>query len=504
MEVKEMAKLVPAWVSTKTEGAALGLMRNNLIRGSAIHLADRAIWEFLKRTNNPPGMKRDEWLTLRGLMYSFDRSVRKGLISERAARHVIEFAHKRIRAKNPSAEAFKERYGDSPPGFLVISPSRTCNLHCKGCYDGTEEAPSILPFSTFDRILNEASDLWGMSFVVISGGEPFMYKSDGKDLLDMVEAHPEMYFLVYTNGTQINRETAERMGELGNITPAISVEGKVKTTEERRGEGIFGKVMNAFENLRAAGVPFGLSMTATRHNCDELLSDDVLDFYFDEQGATYGWIFQYMPIGTNYDLSLMVTPQQRLGLQRRIWQVISERKVFLMDFWNSGTATHGCLAAGRKAGYFYITWNGDVTPCVFVPYAGANIHEIYKQGGTLMDLMEIDFFKEIRNWQHGYGYKTKPAQTKNLIMPCPHRDHFDFLLPLIEKYNPEPLNLEAAQALQDPAYCQGLLKYDKACASLWDPVWRDEYINGALTREAPLSLQSVGHGRSDNARTNEP
>ena len=112
-----MAKLVPAWISTKTEGAALGLMQNNLIRGSAIRLADRAIWEFLKRTNNPPGMKRDEWLTLRGLMYSFDRSVRKGLISEQAARHVIEFAHRRIRAKNPSAEAFKERYGDSPPAF---------------------------------------------------------------------------------------------------------------------------------------------------------------------------------------------------------------------------------------------------------------------------------------------------------------------------------------------------------------------------------------------------
>ncbi len=498
-----MAKLVPAWVSTKTEGAALELMQNNLVRGSAIRLADRAIWEFLKRTDNPPGMKRDEWLTLRGLMYSFDRSLRKGNISARAARHVIEFAHKRIRAKNPSGEAFKERYGDSPPGFLVISPSRTCNLHCKGCYDGTEEAPSILPFSTFDRILNEASDLWGMSFVVISGGEPFMYKSDGKDLLDMVEAHPQMYFLVYTNGTQINRETAERMGELGNITPAISVEGKVKTTEERRGEGVFGKVMNAFENLRAAGVPFGLSMTATRYNCDELLSDDVLDFYFDEQGATYGWIFQYMPIGTNYDLSLMVTPEQRLGLQRRMWRVISDRKVFLMDFWNSGTATHGCLAAGRKAGYFYITWNGDVTPCVFVPYAGANIHEIYKSGGTIMDLMEVDFFKGIRNWQHNYGYKTKPAQTKNLILPCPHRDHFDFLLPLIEKHKPKPINQEAGRALGDPAYCQGLLQYDKACASLLDPVWRDEYLNGALKGGAKLRLQPVGQSRSDDAGANE-
>jgi len=95
-----MTKLIPAWVSTKTEGAALGLMRNNAIRGSAIHLADRAIWEFLKRTNNPPGVKRDEWLTVRGLMYSFDRSLERGNISKRAAQHAVEFAHKRILASS--------------------------------------------------------------------------------------------------------------------------------------------------------------------------------------------------------------------------------------------------------------------------------------------------------------------------------------------------------------------------------------------------------------------
>jgi MoaA/NifB/PqqE/SkfB family radical SAM enzyme len=468
---------------SKTEKVALKLVQNNAIRGGAVRLADRAIWEVLKRSDNPPGVKRDEWLTMRGLAYSFDRVLRRGQVSDQAMRRAVEFARNRL-GKDPVREAFKEKYGDFPPGFLVISPSRACNLNCTGCYAGTEKDPKTLDFATFDRILNEASELWRMCFVVISGGEPFMYRSDGKDLLDMVERHPDMYFLAYTNGTQIDEQTAARMGELGNITPAISVEGKVKSTEERRGEGVFGKVMNAFGNLRAAGVPFGLSMTATRHNCDELLSDEVVKFYFEEQGAMYAWIFQYMPIGKNYDLSLMITPEQRLRLQRRMWNVINEKKVFLMDFWNSGTTVHGCLAAGRQAGYFYINWNGDVTPCVFVPYAGTNIHEIYKNGGTIMDLMEVDFFKEIRNWQHNYGYKTKPAQTKNLIMPCPHRDHIDFLFPLIKEHRATPLNQEAARALEDPGYYEGLHSYDKACAALLDPVWEKEYlkVNGRGTR----------------------
>lgn len=463
------------------EKIVLKLVENNVLRGGAVRLADRVIWEVIKRSDNPPGMKRDEWLTMRALVYSFDRIIRRGQVSEAAKHRFIEFARNRL-GKDPAREAFKEKYGDYPPGFLVISPSRACNLNCTGCYAGTEKSPKTLDFATFDRILNEASELWGMCFVVISGGEPFMYKSDGKDLLDMAERHPDMYFLVYTNGTQIDKQIAARMGELGNITPAISVEGKMATTEARRGEGVFGKVMNAFENLRASGVPFGLSMTATRHNCDELFSDEVVKFYFDEQGAMYAWIFQYMPIGKNYDLSLMVTPQQRLRLQRRMWEVIKEKKVFLMDFWNSGTAVHGCLAAGRQAGYFYINWNGDVTPCVFVPYAAANIHEIYDQGGTIMDLMEVDFFKRIREWQKSYGYKTKPMETKNLIMPCVHRDHVDVLFPLIKEYNAKPINQEADQALKDPSYYDGLYKYDRACATVLDPVWEREYLRGETVR----------------------
>jgi len=477
-----MARTLLSRLAASKENVKLRFIRNNMLRGSAVRLADWSLWQFLRRTNNPPGMKRDEWLTLRGLMYSFDRVLRKGHICDQAAQRFVKFARNSVKVKNPIGKAFKARHGDYPPGFLTISPSRACNLTCKGCYAGTEDAPATLDFATFNRIIREMDELWGARFVVISGGEPFMYKSDGKDLLDVAEEHPDSYFMVYTNGTLITQEVAERMAKLGNITPAISVEGRLKTTEERRGEGVFGKVMDAFGNLRDAGVPFGLSMTATCHNCDELLSDEVVDFYFEEQGAMYGWIFQYMPIGTNYDLSLMVTPEQRLKLQRRIWQVIRERKIFLMDFWNSGTSTHGCLAAGRESGYFYINWNGDITPCVFVPYAAGNIHKIYKEGGTLIDLMEIDFFKEIRTWQKSYGYNTKPNETKNLILPCVHRDHFDFLLPLIEKHSPKPLNQEAARALQDPVYCQGLLKYDTACAKVLDPVWQAEYLDGRPKR----------------------
>jgi hypothetical protein len=69
-------------------------------------------------------------------------------------------------------------------------------------------------------------------------------------------------------------------------------------------------------------------------------------------------------------------------------------------------------------------------------------------------------------------------------MPCPHRDHIDFLFPLIKEHRATPLNQEAARALEDPGYYEGLHSYDKACAALLDPVWEKEYlkVNGRGTR----------------------
>jgi MoaA/NifB/PqqE/SkfB family radical SAM enzyme len=470
-----LGSILPELALGLPEDLLLRAIRTGPLRRSALKLADRVIYQVLQRSENPPGVKRDEWLALRSLAYSFERTISRGLLSDQAIRALLRFARNRLR-RNPIREEFKRKYGDYPPGFLTISPGRSCNLNCRGCYAGTEANPNSLPYEVFSRILKEAQEMLGICFIVISGGEPFMYRSNDKGLLDLAEEYRDIYFLVYTNGTLITEDIAERMGRLGNLTPAISVEGGVATTERRRGEGVFSKVLKAFENLRKVGVPFGISVTATRENCDEILSDATIDFYFEEQGATYGWIFQYMPIGKNYDLNLMVTPEQRSRMQRRMWEVIEQRKVFLMDFWNSGTATHGCLAGGRQAGYFYINWNGDVTPCVFVPYAGCNIHEIYQRGGNLLDLIEVDFFAEIRKWQKSYGYKTRPAETKNLILPCIHRDHFATLQKLLKRYSPKPINDEAAAALVDPAYLKGLLTYGRACAAVLDPVWEEEYL----------------------------
>ena len=69
------------------------------------------------------------------------------------------------------------------------------------------------------------------------------------------------------------------------------------------------------------------------------------------------------------------------------WDIIRQRQIFLADFWNHGILMEGCLAAGRAngGGYFYIDWNGAVSPCVFVPYSPVKVNKVFKEGGNLND-----------------------------------------------------------------------------------------------------------------------
>jgi hypothetical protein len=265
------------------------------------------------------------------------------------------------------------------------------------------------------------------------------------------------------------------------------VEGFERRTDERRGKGVFQRILAAMANLRQAGMPFGISLTGTRYNAEEILSDEFINFFFKEQQAVFGWLFQYMPIGRSYTLELLVTPEQRLWMWRRTWQIIRERHIMLADFWNCGTVSDGCIAAARHGGYFYIDWNGKVMPCVFVPYSAANIHEIYRTGGTLDDIYDLPYFQAIRRWQWDYALgKERPEEHGNWLVPCSLRDHYGVGRALIDRYHADPEDKAAADALRDGNYHERMMAYDEALYKLLDPVWKQEYLGeGGSGREGP-------------------
>jgi MoaA/NifB/PqqE/SkfB family radical SAM enzyme len=482
------------WTHQLAEGSAaitMSLLEHALLsdlwRGLVInevftHIITRKV--AFNDPRRPAQALQDKRDVMRALLHSIQRALERGQVSRGVLHALLHSALANYldetegeEYKNASAAFLRKHGGQRPPALMVISPTRTCNLRCTGCYASAGPSGERMDWEVFNRIITEAKKLWGMRFFVISGGEPFTYRSQGKGLLDMITQHPDCFFLTYTNGTLIDEHLAGRIADAGNLTPAISVEGFERLTDKRRGKGVFNMILAAMENLRHAGVPFGVSLTATRENAEELLSDEFIDFFFEKQQAVYGWLFQYMPIGNAYTLDMLVTPEQRLRMWRRTWQLIRERQILLADFWNCGTTSEGCIAGCSPGGYLYIDWNGKVMPCVFVPYAAANIHDIYKRGGTLDDLYELPYFRAIRRWQWDYALgKERPEEHGNWLLPCSIRDHYNMGRKLIDTYHPEPEDAAAAEALKDGKYQDGMMRYDRELEKLFDPVWKEEYL----------------------------
>jgi len=463
----------------------------SLLRPTAAKLLEQIAYHHTMNLNPncyPPGIQLDKLSMLKAMIHSVETGLSRGLIGSGARNKLAEMLLGKIMLKpKENSQLFMEKHGMNPPGFVLISPTARCNLKCKGCYAGSDATrKATLSYDTVDRILNEKARLWGSHFTVISGGEPFMYKDDGKTLLDIFEQHSDQYFLVYTNGTLITPEVARRLGELGNVTPAISVEGFEKETDDRRGKGVFKRILKAFDNLRREGVPFGLSTTAFKHNCENIQSDELIKFFSEEQGALYQWIFQYMPIGRSFSLDMMVTPEQRLRMYDRTWELVRERKLFVADFWNSGTVANGCIAAGGAygGGYIYIDWNGAISPCAFYPFSVHNVKDIYADGGDLNTAIFSPLLTGIRNWQREYFDDRLNYEKGNLLVPCPIRDHHRQARAVVDEVNAKPIDEDGARALEDSAYGRGMIEYGEKVDCLSCSLWKEQYLTSKRGKQS--------------------
>ncbi|MCD6296950.1 MAG: radical SAM protein [Deltaproteobacteria bacterium] len=465
--------------------AGVLLSRSRKARDFFIEKAEHAAYEYIIEENKdhrPMAVQKEKLRIMLNLMGTTLQRIEEGLYSRHAIQQGINIFVQRM-LFSPKGKAkeiednFKSKYGRKPPGFLVIGPTKKCNLHCKGCYASAHSnTAETIPFPILDRIITEKTNLWGSHYTTWVGGEPTVYRSEGKDILDMAERHMDNMFLMYTNGTLIDRKMAKRMADLGNVVPQVSVEGFEKETDERRGRGVFKKILGAFENMREAGVPFGIAMTPMTHNYELLASDEFIDFYFNQQKATLAWVFQYMPIGRGYSLDLMLTPEQRLRLLDREREILWKKKLFYVDFWNSGPIGSGCIAAGRPDGYFYIDWNGSVMPCPYYQFSPVNILDVYRNGGNLNDAYAQPFFESIRKWQDDYAYARELDETGNWLRPCPIRDHHRIAMEAVAEYRPKPEDQATEKWLQDEKLHEGLYEFDDQIEKLLDPYWEKIYL----------------------------
>ncbi|ADL08808.1 radical SAM protein [Thermosediminibacter oceani] len=343
-----------------------------------------------------------------------------------------------------------KKLGCSVPWALLVDPTERCNLNCIGCWAGDYQKKEELSFELLDRICTEAQEL-GIYFMAMSGGEPLLRKND---IVKLAEKHSSMVFHLFTNGTLVDDALIEDMKRLGNITLAFSIEGFEEATDRRRGRGVFKKVMEAMEKMKEAGLVYGASVTYTRHNTEELASPEFVDMLV-EKGAAFAWYFTYIPIGKDVDLDMMATPEQRAYIYDKILEYRKTKPILIVDFWNDGEASNGCIAGGRR--YLHINAQGEVEPCAFVHYSTCNIKNVSLKEALCSPLMK--------------AYQKRQPFNMNMRRPCPLIDNPDMLREIVEESGAYSTQLTANETASE--FAEKLKPYAEKWGEIADKIWYD-------------------------------
>ena len=311
-----------------------------------------------------------------------------------------------------SVQRFKERLerGETFPPFLYISIINSCNLRCTGCWVDVASPQSKISFEEMDKLITNAKK-HGNVFFGILGGEPFMHP----DLIRILEAHPDCYFQIFTNGWFIDDAMAKELRRVGNATPLISVEGNEIVSDERRGrDGVLNKTLAGIEACVRNKIITGVATSACRTNFDDLVREEWVDELI-KMGVHYCWFHTYRAVGPDAAPELALTREQALKVRRFGVEMRKKKAIGFVDaYWDhEGRAL--CPAA-TGISHHVSPW-GDIEPCPIVQFAnekiGDNGGDIYK---TMVEspLLE-DFRKTAADATRGCIVLERPDLLKNIV-----------------------------------------------------------------------------------------
>lgn len=348
-------------------------------------------------------------------------------------------------------EEVKSKYDCNVPWAILLDPTSACNLSCTGCWASEYGNKLNLSFDEIDSIITQGKEI-GIFMYIYTGGEPLVRK---KDIIDLCKKHNDCVFLAFTNATLIDEDLAKQIREVKNFVPAISIEGDKKTTDSRRGDGTYDKVVHAMEILRKYKIPFGASTCYTSANYESITDDE----YFDRLisfGAKFAWFFHYMPIGNDAVPELLLNPDQRETVYRKIRDVRNRKSIFLIDFQNDGEYIGGCIAGGRD--YFHINPNGDVEPCVFIHYSDSNIRE-----KTLIECLTSPLFM---------AYKEGQPFNCNHLMPCPMLENPEKLRDIVHATGAHSTDLISEESVEN--LCAKCSSYSEEWRPRAEEIWAEK------------------------------
>ncbi|HXI53361.1 MAG TPA: radical SAM/SPASM domain-containing protein [Candidatus Saccharimonadales bacterium] len=316
-----------------------------------------------------------------------------------------------------SVEKFKKRLrrGEVFPPFLYLSILNSCNLRCQGCWVDVEEKDAI-DFDTLDRTITDAKQ-HGNAFFGILGGEPFMHPR----LLDLLEAHPDCYFQVFTNGQFITDQVARRLRSAGNVTPLISIEGREFTSDERRGKKeVFNRTLRGLDHCLREKILTGVATSVCQSNIEELLTEAWLRELI-ARGVHYVWYHTYRPVGPKPNFQLALRPEQLVRVRRFVTEMRARLPIAIIDAYYDHRGQALCpMSTGIS---HHVGPRGDIEPCPIIQFGVETIRDPRGVFATMRDSAFLKDFREL-SAQHTRGCVVleRPDLVKDLVVKHGARD----------------------------------------------------------------------------------
>ena len=230
----------------------------------------------------------------KGVEKIVSETLKATLKDPRESAFMVKFATASRKATKTRLQLAEE--GEHIPSFLIASITSRCNLHCAGCYSRCNEATvdaepvQQLTGEEWVKVFREAEEL-GVSFIMLAGGEPMLRW----DVIEGAGAMQNIIFPVFTNGTYMNERYLKLFDKCRNLIPVMSIEGGKEITDERRGTGVYDKLIANMDTFREKNLLFGASVTVTTENIKEVTSPEFLKVLMD-RGCKLVIYVEFVPV----------------------------------------------------------------------------------------------------------------------------------------------------------------------------------------------------------------
>lgn len=277
------------------------------------------------------------------------------------------------------------------PMHVMLELTDRCNLRCRHCYLNGEASASELSLNEYGDILTQLAQA-GVLFLTLTGGEP-MLRRDFFAIAEHARIHA-FALNIFTNGTLIDEDAADRLRDLCPQRVEISIlGGSAATHDDLTGvPGSFDLAVSAAKRLVQRGIRVQLKTTWMNANANEATTIIALA---DDLGASFRDGFLLLPYrngdGSPDDLAL--TQQQ---LQDLVWSRLAGPHPIALAPARTLTEEQkqSIIPCGAGQASCLIDAHGVVLPCVAMRARLGDLRksafsDVWENSAALRELQQI-------------------------------------------------------------------------------------------------------------------